>query len=40
MKESERQILTTYHEFYVRLAATKTFFSEKRDFIQEFVKQL
>ena len=40
MEESERQILTTYHEFYIELAATKTFVSEKRDFIQEFVEQL
>ena len=40
MKESERQILTTYHEFDIELATTKTFVSEKRDFIQGFVEQL
>ena len=40
IKESERQILTTYHEFEIEVAATKSFVLEKRNFIQESIEQL
>ena len=40
MKQSEKETLTTYHEFEIELTAIKTFFSEKLNFIRESVEKL